>query len=105
MNTMFYAIFTDENGKQADRLYFSWPEFHADTFSPACDVKKIIDFHVSGKTYVERKASLESIAHDVSEWFDSMYVSWLELCNISEWFETMGKRYGMLTEFRENGFC
>ena len=28
---------------------------------------------------------------------------WSELATISEYFEKLGRRYGLLTEFRENG--
>ena len=57
---------------------------------------------VSGKTYQERKANLEdkailwSHAGSVAPW------SYGELADIQGFFETNGKRYGLLKEFREN---
>lgn len=62
-----------------------------------------IPFTVSGKTYEERKADIESKA---IEWSNSLgyYPNWSygELADISDFFYTYGRRYGLLTEFREN---
>lgn len=32
-------------------------------------------------------------------------MSWGELAEYQAYFEDIGKRYGLLTEFRENGIC
>lgn len=61
---------------------------------------------VSGRTYQERKADL----HDKAiEWSNSVgqYPRWSygELAIIQGFFETNGRRYGLLTEFRENAIC
>jgi hypothetical protein len=47
-----------------------------------------------------RQAAIE-FSHDVSE----MNLSWWECAEVSEKFEKLGRRYGLLREFRENGIC
>ena len=58
---------------------------------------------VSGKTYQERKADLHNKA---VEWSNTQgeYPRWSygELAEIQGFFETNGKRYGLIEEFREN---
>ena len=62
-----------------------------------------IPLTVSGKTYAECKADLQnkaiewSYAGGVGAW------SYGELADIQSFFETQGRRYGLLNEFRENG--
>ena len=76
--------------------------------------EEIIDKHVicfipmvvSGRTYQERKNDLHEKA---IEWSNSVgqYPKWSygELAEIQGFFETNGRRYGLLTEFRENAIC
>ena len=102
--TMFFASYKDVNGDEHANLYFDYPSFYADTFSPECEVIQLIEFKTHGKNYKERKASLEEIAIDYS--CNSICgLSYCELCFIQNFFETMGKRYGLLREFRENCIC
>ena len=62
-----------------------------------------IPLKVTGKTYAERKDDLQnkaiewSYAGSVSNW------SYGELATIQGFFETQGKRYGLIKEFKENG--
>lgn len=62
-----------------------------------------IDLAIRGKTYRERKADLRKKAIEYS--FSSFQFSYCELALWEEYFETNGKRYGLLREFRENGIC
>ena len=61
---------------------------------------------VSGKTYQERKNDLHEKA---VEWSNNQgeYAAWSygELGEIQDFFEKNGRRYGLLTEFRENAIC
>ena len=101
---MFYAdIKNTETGKHFGGIYLDPNEFNRDMFSPANELVSIVDFKVTGKTYAERQNSLRDVAID----FQSkevgnfcMYMS--EWALVSEWFTKMGKRYGLLREFREN---
>ena len=65
-----------------------------------------IPLKVSGKTYQERQSDLHGKA---IEWSNSVgqYPKWSygELADIQGFFETNGRRYGLLNEFRENATC
>lgn len=65
-----------------------------------------IPLNVSGKTYQERKADLQDKA---ITWSNDLYLypcwSYGELADISEFFETNARRYGLLGEFKENCIC
>ena len=65
-----------------------------------------IPLTVSGRTYQERKNDLRNKA---IEWSNNQgeYAAWSygELADIGSFFETNGRRCGLLTEFRENAIC
>lgn len=103
-NTMFFVSYKDANGKEHANLYFDWSSFHSDTFSPECEIIQLIEFAIHGKNYRERKNCLENIAIDFSN-NTVCGLSYGELYHIQNFFETMGKRYGLLREFRENAIC
>ena len=65
-----------------------------------------IPLKVSGKTYQERKNDLYNKAIEYQNtWFDFCGFSYGELATIQSFFETNGRRYGLLNEFRENAIC
>ena len=82
----------------------SWEDFHKVTFSPEIVAHDIIVLKITGKTYKERKASLQELAIEYS---NNCYpdLSYGELATVNYFFETQGKRYGLLIEFRENAIC
>lgn len=50
----------------------------------------------------------ERVRNEAIDWqldFFNYNYSWLELIAFENYFEKMGRRYGLLTEFRENGIC
>ena len=55
------------------------------------------------KSYKEMKASVRAKAQEMSMNLESM--SWGECCERCDMFERLGRRYGLLREFRENGIC
>lgn len=65
-----------------------------------------IPLTVSGRTYQERKNDLHNKA---VEWSNTQgsYPRWSygELAIIEGFFETNGRRYGLLKEFKENCIC
>ena len=103
-NVMFFASFEDAHGKEQASLYFDYPSFFRDTFSPKCKIIQMIDFKVIGKNYTERKENLRDIAIDYS-CNQIGGLSYGELYRIQNFFEKNGRRYGLLEEFRENGIC
>lgn len=74
-------------------------------FSPIMEVTCIIDFVIHGKTYKEKKSCLECMAIEYSNnrHCDGLYMS--DIIAINNFFETNGKRYGLLTGFHENCIC
>lgn len=55
--------------------------------------------------YTRKKAELRQEAIDWQYDFSNHNYSWGELYYWGAHFERLGKRYGLLKEFRENGIC
>ena len=55
--------------------------------------------------YERKQCLLRECAWNYQNMQAEFSLSWGEYCEISAWFEKMGKRYGLLREFRENGIC
>jgi hypothetical protein len=86
-------------------LYFSWEQWHTDTFSPNCENIEILEFRLNGETYQEKKESLRELAIEYQSRFTQYCWSYAELAHIGHYFYTNGRRYGLLKEFRENAIC
>lgn len=56
-------------------------------------------------TYKQQKEKARELAVQWQHDFSNNNYSWLELANWSNYFTKLGKRYGLLKEFRENGIC
>lgn len=73
---------------------------------PEDNILLYIPLQVSGRTYQERQNDLREKA---IEWSNNLneFPNWSysELGDISEFFETNGRRYGLLKEFQENCIC
>ena len=57
------------------------------------------------KTYQQRKAKVREQAFEWQCDFEKYNYSWADLATWSNYFKALGKRYGLLKEFRENGIC
>lgn len=55
--------------------------------------------------YQEMKEKARNEAIDWQYDFENHSYSWGEVADWAEYFERLGRRYGLLTEFRENGIC
>ena len=55
--------------------------------------------------YQKKKAAAREKAIAWQERFAELSPSWEELAIAQSVFEQLGRRYGLLTEFRENGIC
>lgn len=100
---MLYVAFTLA-GETHSNLYSSWEDYYRDTFSPDADIKALVDFQISGKSYAERKESARQTAIDFQT-EERPGLSYGELATIKAWFYRVGKRYGLLKEFSENAIC
>ena len=56
-------------------------------------------------TYKEQKEKARELAIMWQHDFANHNYDWLELANFTDFFTKLGKRYGLLKEFRENGIC
>lgn len=65
------------------------------------NVIAIYNLQAHGKTYAERKASIETLAIDFSH-ADNGNNGLDDLNTMYNFFEYYGKRYGLVEEFREN---
>ena len=100
---MIYLKTTDpQNGATSENLLYCWGDVFRATFNPDIhETAVIIEFKIHGKTYAERQNCL----HDIAVKFQTactgdLYYSEIE--KIVDWFETNGKRYGLMHELREN---
>lgn len=100
---MFYGSYY-LNGEKRAAIYDSYDLFNRDTFNPLCEDITIIPFETHGKRYADRR---ESVRDTAVEWSncEAWPLSWGEVQTVADWFYRMGKRYGLLSEFRENGIC
>ena len=67
-----------------------------------------LPFQIDGETYQERKESLRDLAIEYQHNNDGdtdIQLSYRELADASDFFEGMGRKYGLLREFRENCIC
>lgn len=55
------------------------------------------------KTYKQRKYAAIDAAIELQQKLSEQAISWQEAAEICAYIEKQGKRYGLLTEFRENG--
>lgn len=103
---MFYAKLR-QDGQTVGNLYHDFQDYVNDTFSPEVETLEIVSFTVHGKNYRERRADVEDKAIICqNDYFDpDVEIDNLDWTGISDWFEKMGKRYGLLKEFRENAIC
>ena len=87
--------------------FYDWEEWHSATFCPDTEILTVIDLKIHGKTYENRKEDVRNKALDFQALFSEygLPMSWGELATWENYFETAGKRYGLLAEFRENGIC
>jgi len=69
-----------------------------------------ISFNVCGlrkwknnrRSYEDKKEVLRAFAIDWQRFFENTSYSWSQLADWQNFFEEYGKKYGLLTEFREN---
>lgn len=109
MNKVILATLfnNEETGTPWSDLYYSWQDLHTATFNPCIEPLFITDFKIHGKTYNERKENARQLAIDYSNiaMGELSGLSWSELITIQDKFEKIGRKYGLLQEFRENGIC
>lgn len=96
MKKIIYAIIND-----TEYIFESWEAYHAATFSPENRPTFATDFTITGSDYASRKAAARDIAVDISL-NQCGGLSWYEYALLTNKLETIGRRYGLLEELREN---
>lgn len=100
-NNIIYAVIKEDNQELAF-VFDSWEQLFNYTFSPARTVAAALTLnHSHGKTYHERKANAHNLAIQYQN-NTAPGLSYGELAQIQYCFEKLGRRYGLLKEFREN---
>lgn len=105
---MILAILKDNKTNEIEAgVYDCLRDYNETTFSPTIETLYLTDFKVHGKNYKERKAEAEELAKEYQRAIieNSICLSYFELMLISNKFENIGKRYGLLQEFKENAIC
>jgi len=94
---MIFAVIDDTAS-----IFTTWPEYHAATFSPDCAISACIPLQLHGSTYAQRRDSLRDTAQAIQT-ADNGGMSWAEVAALGDWLTRQARRYGLLTEFRDNG--
>lgn len=101
---MFIAVYENPQKKLQAWIYYKMEAFIQDTFSPACNILAVLDFSITGKDYQSRKEAAQAIAieYQIINNDFSLCWSYSELATIQAYFENIGRRYGLINEFKEN---
>ena len=70
-----------------------------------CNIHEFTRRPVKGNTYASRKEAARDIAIEWSMTSSKFNLSYSEYIEISTYFRQIGRRYGLLREFYENGIC
>lgn len=104
MNDYIYYVVFDERTNDERATVGTYENLFCDSWNPNTRATCIIPLIVSGKSYQERKKDLEQKAILYS-YYTAPGLSYNELSILNEFFEVNGRRYGLLTEFKENAIC
>lgn len=97
---MIYAEWM-ENDQFHQREFDTWDRFHECFFDPE---KELTWVHDNTPTeYQRRKEAARDAAIEWQYNMESHHYSYGELADWQDYFTRLGRRYGLLREFRENG--
>lgn len=113
---LYTMIYNNKTEETETKIFYDLISFYTETSPPeiefsVIDTEKppVFNKFYNGRparyTYAEQKAALHDLAVEYSNSFGADHVegmSYCELAEIQNYFETYGRRYGLLTEFREN---
>lgn len=105
---MFIGYYELENNEPYFNIYYKnksgIEQWKKETFSGVYNIE-ILDFTIKGKTYEEKKENARHLAIEYQNNFSFLSWSCAEIMEITSYFEKIGKRYGLLKEFKENAIC
>ena len=105
---MIYAIIKDENGEVYGAEFWTRRDYLGATFSPSVTVLFMCDTnstHMFGKTRAEKKESARQTAIAWQYAIGDFCPSYEDFAIAGDYFTAVGRRYGLLREFRENAIC
>ena len=105
MKNLVFAVFENDATGESFGGVYTWEEFHKANFSPCYECTIKFDFVIRGNNYKAKKLCAESKAIKFSNFGYLADLSYNELAILSAFFEKVGKRYGLISEFRENAIC
>ena len=97
INNKFSGIYY---GKEGVRVFFE----EVEEMGANSAVSVALNPTYYGKRYTDKKEAIRNKAIELSH-YDLEGIGYGELAVIQEFFERYGKRYGLITEFHENGIC
>ena len=100
---MIYTVI-EENNTLTAYTFEKFEQFNSFVFNPNRTPVFITSFKIKGKTYEERKNYAENLAIEYSNTI-AAGLSYSEYSQIENRFYKIGKRYGLLNEFKENAIC
>lgn len=89
-------ITTASDEKQAREIVLKWEG------APACAIVKVKQLKPL-KTYKQKKAEARQKAIETQAEASEKNLSWWDCCHLSQYFESIAKRYGLIKEFKKNG--
>lgn len=102
-------IFQILKNNETKEIYTTWDDCwryaHSRTFSPVIDILCITNFKIKGKNYKERKENARTLAIKIQNTYinHDVYTNYRDTMQLSNIFERIGKNYGLLKEYKENG--
>ena len=98
----YFVIFKDRCGGDWNSVVGSYEQAMEEASAYGGEVVEVLPLSVCGKTFKECKADLYAKAV-ASSYMHVGGLSWGEVSLLQDFFETNGRKYGLLREFRENG--
>ena len=100
-----YTIDESQKNYIYDTIGGGWGAWHSDTFSPQTKDIDILKLQINGNTYESRKDNARNLA--IMYQLEWAWLPWSygELAEITNYFYKVGKRYGLIKEFKDNGIC
>lgn len=105
---MIYAIIKKDEGRAVGGFFGSWEEYHRATFSPVYYPLFVADLDAPkapGKTKADKKENARSMAINYQEAASEAAQTWAEYAAMCDYFAALGRKYGLLKEFKGAGIC
>lgn len=100
---MIYAVLK-QNNVETSHLFWCYEEYNEAVFNPDIETIYILEL---GRVKGDYKAKKAAIKDKAIEYSNNNYpgLSYDNLSYIESYFYNYGKRYGLLSELRENAIC